>query len=58
MQLADQSYVPIQVADTGCSISQGNQLRIFTPFFTTKAIGKGTGFGLSITYGIIKMKSG
>jgi signal transduction histidine kinase len=31
---------------------------LFTPFFTTKALGKGTGLGLSIVYGIIKMHRG
>jgi signal transduction histidine kinase len=32
--------------------------RIFTPFFTTKPIGKGTGLGLAIIYGIVKMHRG
>ncbi len=55
---ADESHVEIRVADTGCGISQENLRKIFTPFFTTKALGKGTGLGLSIVYGIIKMHRG
>jgi signal transduction histidine kinase len=50
--------VEITVADTGVGIPRDNLGRMFTPFFTTKAIGKGTGLGLSIVYGIIKMHRG
>ena len=45
--------VEIVVNDNGGGISPENLDRIFSPFFTTKAIGKGTGLGLSICYGII-----
>lgn len=47
-----------EVFDTGCGIPQENIGRIFTPFFTTKKMGKGTGLGLAITYGIVKMHKG
>ena len=33
-------------------------VELFTPFFTTKEVGKGTGLGLAIAYGIVKMHSG
>lgn len=48
----------ITVADTGCGIAKENYGKIFTPFFTTKKIGKGTGLGMAIAYGIIKMHKG
>ena len=51
-------WVEIKVSDTGCGIPEENLGRLFTPFFTTKALGKGTGLGLSIVYGIIKMHRG
>jgi signal transduction histidine kinase len=35
-----------------------NLSKLFTPFFTTKPIGKGTGLGLAIVYGIVKMHRG
>jgi len=48
----------IEVSDTGCGISPENLKKLFTPFFTTKKIGKGTGLGLAISYGIVKMHKG
>jgi signal transduction histidine kinase len=50
--------VELEVRDTGCGISRENLSRLFTPFFTTKEMGKGTGLGLAICYGIVKMHSG
>jgi two-component system, NtrC family, sensor kinase len=50
--------VTVEVHDTGTGISEENMKKIFTPFFTTKPIGKGTGLGLAITYGIVKMHQG
>ena len=46
------------IQDTGHGIPKENYGKIFTPFFTTKKIGKGTGLGLAISYGIIKMHRG
>ena len=51
-------WITIHVQDTGTGISEENMKKIFTPFFTTKPIGKGTGLGLAIIYGIVKMHRG
>jgi len=50
--------VKIKISDTGVGIEKDNLEKIFTPFFTTKEIGKGTGLGLPLVYGIIKMHKG
>lgn len=48
----------IDITDTGTGIEPENMSKLFTPFFTTKPIGKGTGLGLPIIYGIVKMHKG
>lgn len=53
-----ESEVIIKITDNGCGMSQEVQKEIFVPFFTTKSIGKGTGMGLAISYGIIKDHNG
>ncbi len=50
--------VEFSIGDTGMGISKENLDKIFTPFFTTKPIGKGTGLGLPLIYGIVKMHNG
>jgi signal transduction histidine kinase len=50
--------VRVDVQDTGYGISKENMGKLFTPFFTTKAKGKGVGLGLSVVHGIIERHKG
>lgn len=54
----DDSEVTFIVSDTGIGIPKENMDKLFTPFFTTKEMGKGTGLGLALIYGIVKMHKG
>lgn len=51
-------YVVISVSDNGYGIDKDILDKIFDPFFTTKDVGKDTGLGLSIVYGIVKQNNG
>ena len=54
----DQHRLHVAVSDEGGGIPQSARDKVFQPFFTTKSIGKGTGLGLPISYGIVKMHQG
>lgn len=48
----------IEIADSGCGMAPAVVEKIFDPFFTTKPVGKGTGLGLAVSYGIIQKHGG
>ena len=54
----DEDSIVIEIADTGMGIAPENVAKIYDPFYTTKGVGRGTGLGLAVSYGIVQEHSG
>jgi len=55
---AEDDSLVVEVADTGIGIAPENVAKIYDPFYTTKGVGRGTGLGLAVSYGIVQEHSG
>lgn len=55
---SNMDYIVIEISDTGTGMSPEVMEHLFEPFYTTKDVGKGSGLGLSMAYGIIKQHDG
>jgi PAS domain S-box-containing protein len=55
---AEDHSLAIEVSDSGMGIAPENVAKIYDPFYTTKGVGRGTGLGLAVSYGIVQEHSG
>lgn len=55
---SDDDSLTIEVSDSGTGIAPENVAKIYDPFYTTKGVGRGTGLGLAVSYGIVQEHSG
>jgi signal transduction histidine kinase len=55
---AEERFAVIQLIDNGSGMSDDVRMRIFEPFYTTKAPGEGTGLGLSVVHDLIEEANG
>ncbi|MBI5544928.1 MAG: FHA domain-containing protein [Deltaproteobacteria bacterium] len=55
---ADANEVCVQISDDGCGISDEDKNLVWTPFFTTKEVGRGTGYGLTLVRSAIEQHGG
>ena len=57
-EMADVNLACLSIADNGCGIQLSDLEHVFEPFYTTKAVGEGTGLGLSMVYGAVQTHGG
>lgn len=57
-ELRPGQHICLSVSDTGCGMDQETLSRIFDPFYTTAAVGNGTGLGLSVAHGVVQSHGG
>ncbi len=58
MDVKPGDYLELTIRDTGDGMSSEVMAHLFEPFYTTKALGKGTGMGLAVVYGIVRQHGG
>jgi len=57
-QVREGEYLVFTVTDTGTGMNEETKKKLFTPFFTTKPVGKGTGLGMAVVYGVVTSHKG